>query len=271
MEREANQSLSERYGAWALIAGGSDGLGAAFARELAARGMNCLLVARRQSPLDTLADELRATFGVEARTLRLDLGGTDAAARLEAEGAALDLGIVVFNAGAEASGARFVDRPFGEWRDVLQRNIFTLSDALHRFGQRFRDQGRGGLVIVGSEAAFGGAARSAVYTATKGFALNLGESLWAELKPHGVDVITLLFKIADTPTLRSVLARKGIPVEAANASAPQAIARATITALPEGPVLNFDEAGPDDPLTSGAKRRGRVEQVSALLGGIYGQ
>jgi uncharacterized protein len=266
------RGYSERYGAWALIAGGSDGLGAALAHELAARGLNCLLVARRVAVLDALAADLRATHGVEVLTLPLDLSVPDAAAQLEAATATLDLGIVVFNAGAEASGRHFVDMPFVDWLPTLQRNIIGLTDALHRFATRFRAQGRGGIVIVGSEAAFGGAARGALYTASKGYSLNLGESLWAELAPYGVDVLTLLFRISDTPMLRSVLARKDIPVEATGATPPAEIARATIAALPHGPVLNFDEAtSPTGAnLTSGAVRRENVRRVSAGMEGFYG-
>jgi short-subunit dehydrogenase len=257
------------YGHWALIAGGSDGLGAAFAEEIARRGVNLLLVARRQGPLDTLAADLRGRHGIEVRTLSLDLGAPDAAERLDAETESLKLGLVVFNAGAEASGALFHDAPYESWRSLIQRNILFLTEALHRFGERLREQGRGGLIVVGSEAAFGGAARGALYTASKGYALNLCESLWAELGPHGVHVQTLLFKIADTPTLREVLARKNIPIEATGAVSPARLARETIAALPDGPLFNFDEEGPDDPLTSVKVRRARVMAVSEQLEGFY--
>ena len=259
-----------RYGEWAVIAGGSDGLGAAFAHEIAARGMNCLLVARRQAPLDDVAAALRRDHGVEARTLSLDLGANDAARRLEEATATLDLGLIVFNAGAEATGAPFLDASFADWRTLIDRNILFLTEALYGFGNRMRTQGRGGLIVVGSEAAFGGGARGAMYTASKGYALNLCESLWAELRPQGVDVLTLLFKIADTPTLRTVLARKGIPIEATGAAPPAALAEATIAALGDGPILNFDETDPADPLTAAAVRRARVEQTSAALQGFYG-
>ena len=266
---EDGLAYSQRYGAWALVAGGSDGLGAAFAHDLAGRGMNCLLVARREAPLKALADILHQTYGVEARTLSLDLGQPDAASLLEEAAADLDLGIIVFNAGAEDSGALFADEPFSRWQSLLQRNIMALTEALHRFAIRFRAQGRGGIVIVGSEAAFGGGARGALYTATKGYALNLGESLWAELAQHGVDVLTLLFKISDTPTLRAVLARKGIPIEAVGATPPAALAQATLDALPHGPTLNFDEGRPDEPYISSAQRRARAVAVSAALEGFY--
>jgi len=257
------------YGDWALITGGSNGIGAAFAEEIAQRGINLLLVARRQRSLDTLAADLRSRHGVEVRTLSLDLGAADAIERLDAETKGLKLGLIVFNAGAEASGSLFHDAPYENWRELIQRNILFLTEALHRFGARLRDQRRGGLIVVGSEAAFGGGARGALYTASKGYALNLCESLWAELRPHGVHVQTLLFKIADTPTLREVLGRKNIPIEATGAVAPARLARETISALPDGPLFNFDEEAPDDPLTSATVRRARVLAVSEQLEGFY--
>lgn len=257
------------YGDWALIAGGSDGLGAAFAEEIAQRGLNLILVARRQAPLDALAADLRGRHAIEVRTLSLDLGGPDAAERLDAATKDLKLGLVVFNAGAEASGALFHDAPFESWMGLLQRNILFLTDALHRFGGRLRAQRRGGLLVVGSEAAFGGGARGALYTASKAYALNLCESLWAELRPHGVHVQILLFKIADTPTLREVLARKKIPIEATGAVSPARLARETITALPDGPMFNFDEESPDNPLSAAKPRRARVLAVSEQLEGFY--
>jgi hypothetical protein len=89
------------------------------------------------------------------------------------------------------------------------------------------------------------------------------------LRPHNVHVQTLLFKIADTPTLRSVLERKNIPVELTGAVSPAVLARGTIEALALGPVFNFDEEGPDDSLTSMQRRRARAIEVSAKLEGFY--
>ncbi|MFX6285183.1 hypothetical protein ABTF64_19825, partial [Acinetobacter baumannii] len=86
-----------------------------------------------------------------------------------------------------------------------------------------------------------------------------------ELAPRGVDVVTLLFKIADTPMLRETLARRGIPVESTGASDPADLARGTIDALGSGPIYNPDEISPDDPVTSNAARRERVLAKSELM------
>lgn len=270
MTESPAKPFAERYGAWAVVTGGSDGLGAAFARVLAERGMNCLLVARRAEPLEAVAAELRSSMGVEVRTLSLDLGQADASERLQQATADIDLGIVVFNAGAESSGRHFLDQPLDDWLETIQRNIVQLTRSLYGFAGRMRGQGRGGLVIVGSNAAFGGGARGSIYTASKGFALNLGESLWAELKPHGVDVINPLFLLVDTPRLRETLEKKGIPVDTVGAAPPLDLARATLDALPDGPVFHWDEVpGSDDSLTSAHKRRDRAQWVTDTLNAFY--
>jgi len=262
-------SFSRTYGEWAVISGGSDGLGAAFAEEIAARGVNLVLVARRQGPLDALAAELEARHGIKVRPLSLDLSEPEAARRLDESTAGLDLGLIVFNAGSDAGGEMFLDPPYTQWQSLLSRNINFLTEALFLFGRRLRAKRSGGMIVVGSEAAFGGGARGAIYTATKGFALNLAESLWAELRPDNVDVLTLLFGITDTPTLRSVLARKGIPIEATGAVPPARLAVAAIEALGAGPVLNFDEEPGDESLMSANTRRDRVVDVSNKLAGFY--
>jgi len=264
-------SFAARYGRWALVIGGSDGLGADLARDIARRGVHCVLVARRLDVLDGLAAELRAETGVEVRTASIDIAQPDAVEKLLGVVDDIDLGLVVFNAGADSSGSTFLGSSLAMWQDIVRRNVTVLTDSLYHFADRFVRQRRGGLLIVGSAAAFGGGARAGIYTATKGYALNLGESLWAELKPHGVDVLTLCFLVGDTPVLRSALARNAIPVEAVGAASTVDLARAALDALPDGPMLNYDEdPSAPSPLSSAAARREHVLQVSAGLAQFYG-
>src|SRR4051812_27910737 len=99
----------EKYGAWALIAGASEGVGASFAEALAERGLNVVLLARRQDALDEVATRIRATSGVETRTLALDLTAPDAAASVTAAVADLEIGFLVYCAGADADYTDFLD------------------------------------------------------------------------------------------------------------------------------------------------------------------
>jgi short-subunit dehydrogenase len=261
----------QRYGAWALVCGASEGTGAEFSLQAAAKGLNVVLVARRQEKLDELAQQIRSAHGVEVKTLPLDLTSPTAAATLEEAIAGLDLGLVVFNAGGDSVGGPFLAKPYSAWRTLTMRNIDFLTEACHRFATAFVKRGRGGIVLVGSEAALGGCGRVALYTATKAFALNLGESLWKELKPKGVDVLNLLIGATDTPKLRTVFAKHGLAADAVELTPSDEVARVGLSHLGHGPtvVLNF-QAADDNPLVSARLRRERVEVQSKFLDNFYG-
>src|SRR3954451_6516183 len=121
----------EKYGPWALVAGASEGVGAVFARALAERGLNVVLVARRAEVLDEVAAGIRATSGVETRTLALDLAAPDAAASVTAALADLEIGLLVYCAGADADYAQFVDNPVGAAEELVQRNCTVLVQLCH--------------------------------------------------------------------------------------------------------------------------------------------
>ncbi len=265
-------AFTERYGPWALVCGASEGTGAEFALLAAAKGLNVMLVARRQDKLDELAQQIQQAHGVLTRTLSLDLAADQAAARLQQAVADIDLGLVVFNAGGDSVGGPFLDKPYAAWRQLTLRNIDFLTEACHDFATRLVARGRGGLVLVGSEAALGGCGRVALYTATKAFALNLGESLWKELQPKGVDVLNVLIGATDTPKLRTVFAKFGLSADAVALTPSDRVAALGLAKLREGPtvVLNFQDAD-DNPLVSARLRRERVNFQSAFLDNFYGK
>jgi short-subunit dehydrogenase len=264
-------NFTDRYGGWALIAGASDGLGAEFARELARRGMNCALVARRTDKLTELAEELRRDFGVEAQCHPIDLAAADAGARLDAVADSLDIGLLVLNAGGDTVGTAFLASDLGAWQALTCRNIDTLTAACHSFGARLAARKRGGVMVVGSDAAFGGAGRLSVYSASKAYALNLIESLWAELRPVGVDVAYLVIGSTDTPKMRKVLAKREISPESVNLAAPGDIARWALDEIGAGPTLVFDRAADQaNALISPSLRRARVEHTTKLMDFFYG-
>jgi short-subunit dehydrogenase len=199
------------YGPWAVVAGASEGTGAAFAREIARSGIKLLLVARRQVPLDTLAEELRRDHGVEVRTLSLDLNAEDAGQRILAAATDIEVGLYVANAGAGQGGTPFLDMPMQTIRDLIARNIFVTIEACQHFGRGMRERGRGGIVLMGSGAGLGGQPGVAAYSGVKGFVLNLAESLWSELRDAGVDVIGIAAPVMETPALRAALGDRDFP------------------------------------------------------------
>lgn len=254
-----------RYGPWVLIAGASEGTGASFARQLAAKGLNLILVARRQGPLDILADELRSDHHVECVTASIDLSADDATAQLLAAASGREVGLLILNAGADPNGAFFLDGDVANWDALIMRNVMTTTRALHAFAAPMRDRGRGGLLIVGSGACYGGLPGINVYAATKAFDLVLSESLWAELEPHGVDVLSYVLGRTDTPAHRELMESRGMAIPDGMANADD-VARLGLERLPFGPVCNWGEADDEAKMSasSAAQRRERIRMISAI-------
>jgi len=230
----ARGSFRERYGPWALVAGASDGIGECFARRIAAEGVNVLLLARREPVLAALAAELVARHGVEARTLALDLTAPDLDARVAAATQGLDVGLLVYNAGAVHGGAAFHEQPVGHALGLVALNCTGPVLLAHRFGTRMRARGRGGIVLMGSMICFAGSGYVATYSATKAFDRILAEGLWHELAPHGVDVLGAIAGATKTPAMlaSSESFAKGYP----GAMEPDEVAQGALAFLGQGPI-----------------------------------
>jgi short-subunit dehydrogenase len=264
--------FSQAYGPWAVIAGASEGTGRAFARKVAARGVNCILLARRSAPLAALAAEIRAESRVECITATVDLAAPDAFERIVEAVGGREVGLFISNAGSDPNGARFLDRNISTWMELVQRNVVTMMKCSHEFLGPMRARGKGGLLLVNSGACYGGSTFMAAYSASKAFTLCFGESLWGELRHHGVHVLTLIMHMTDTPALRTLLAEKGLPVPPSIASA-EDVAEVGLTRLPFGPVHNWnledDVAG--YALLSASDRRKRVVAIEEVSVHVFGK
>ena len=164
----------ERYGPWAIVAGASEGIGAAFSHRLAAQGINVVLLARREGPLAALDGELHDRYDVETMVVPLDLSVPGAEGALFDATAALEVGLLVYNAGADEHGAYFLDVDPEEWAAMVRRNCVVPMLAAHHYGGRMATRGAGGVLLVTSGAAWAGGARLATYGATKAFDLAAG-------------------------------------------------------------------------------------------------
>lgn len=259
-------SIFEKYGPWALIAGASEGTGAAFAHHLAAEGLKLILIARREKPLTALAAELKAAHGTECITASIDLAAPDAIDRIAAVSEGREVGLYISNAGGDPNGTPFFKTDIKAWTDLVTRNVVTVMQASHLLGGQMRERGRGGIILVGSGACYGGASGLGVYSGSKAFDLCFGEGLWAELRGHGVDVLNLILGRTDTPELRRFLAERGAPVPTGLASAEE-VARVGLERLPHGPVHNWgledDDAGRMP--QSAAVRRSRILAMEAAM------
>jgi short-subunit dehydrogenase len=222
-------AFRERYGPWALVAGASAGLGAAFARLLAARGLNLLLVARRADALGRLAAELRGAHGIDVRAEALDLARADLVPAVERAAAGLELGLLVYNAAHSAIGP-FLDRPLEEHLRVVDVNCRGPLALSHLLGGAMSRRGRGGIVLMSSLAASQGNPLLASYAASKAFELVLAEGLWEELGDRGVDVVACRAGATRTAGWEASRPRAEVPLLEA-----EVVARAALDALGRGP------------------------------------
>lgn len=224
-----------RYGPWALIAGGSEGVGEAFAHRLAAAGIHLVLVARKEDPLQATAAAVRQQHGVEVEALALDLLAPDALAQLRAVTDGREVGLLVYNAGANSYGHDFVSGDLEQMRGVLDLNVTRQLELTHHYGGLMRERGRGGLLLVGSLAGYVGQPDMAVYAASKSFARIFAEGLWLELQPHGVDVLHLVLGVTRTPAMERAGLRFDLP--GLQVDEPDDVVEAGLAHLASGPVF----------------------------------
>ncbi|MBY0362315.1 MAG: SDR family NAD(P)-dependent oxidoreductase [Phreatobacter sp.] len=253
------------YGPWAVVTGASDGIGRAFALELAASGFGVVLAARRKDRLEALAAQIAADGCFAPRVVAGDLGTDDGIAALCAATADLDVGLLVCAAGFGTSGPFAEADPANE-RDMLRLNCESLMLTTHRFAGRLVARGKGGIVLMSSLVAFQGVPRTAHYAATKAYVQTLAEGLQRELAPHGVDVVAS----APGPVSTGFAARAAMTM--GNAEKPEVVARQTLAALGRkttvrpGLLAKVLEAS-----LAPLPRRGRVRIMELVMRGMTGQ
>lgn len=192
------KSFVARYGPWALVAGASEGIGAAFADQLAARGLNVLLVARREGPLEALAERLRADRGVEVRCVAIDLARPDLTEAFAPIVEEIEVGLLVYNAALSVIGS-FFDVPIERRMAEIDVNCRGSIALLYALVPKMMARQRGGVVLVTSMAGFQGSPLVAHYAATKAYGRVLAEGLWDELAGQGVDVLACVAGATRTP------------------------------------------------------------------------
>ena len=198
---EDSAAFAARYGPWALVAGASDGIGESFARRLAERGIHLVLLARRQKLLESLAKELQEAHGVETRVLVADLTAADLDDRVEAATRDLEVGLLVYNAGAVHGARKFHDQPVEHALGLVDLNCRGPILLAHRLGNAMRPRRRGGIMLLTSMAAMSGSSYTATYGATKSFDKILAEALWHEMAPEGIDVLSVVAGATRTPAM----------------------------------------------------------------------
>jgi uncharacterized protein len=224
--------FATKYGPWALIAGASEGIGACLADQLGERGLNLVLVARNEALLNEVAEGVRARHGVEVRPLVQDLTDPEAGARLAAATADVEVGLVVYNAGASDRTTTFLENELDYSLKQIKLDCVGPVMLAHHFGTAMKERGRGGIVLVASLACVAGSATLAMYSGVKAFQHNFAEGLWAEMRPYGVDVVVTPLGMTYTPALQ----RMGIAYDPNAQMLSEDVARELIENIGNGPV-----------------------------------
>ena len=190
-------TFKERYGPWALVTGASSGIGAEFARQLAALGLNLVLVARRRQRLEDLAHHLESRNHIEVKAVVADLSQPDFQPLLLAETQSVDIGLLVNNAGVGLAN-KFLDHELENELALLNVNCRAVLVLSHLFGRQMAARRKGGIIFVSSVSGYLATPYEASYAASKVYELFLAESLRYELKKDGVDVLALCPGVTDT-------------------------------------------------------------------------
>lgn len=258
----------QRYGPWALIAGASEGIGAAFAEQCAARGLSLVLVARRAEVLEETAERVRQRHGVEVVAAAADLGRDDVLEQLEAALAGREIGLLVYNACASTIGP-FLDTSVASKLSSVDVNCRGPLLLLSALAPAMRERGRGGIVLMSSMSGLQGTAMVTTYAATKAFTQVLGEGLWEELGPHGVDVVVSVAGAVRTPNFLAATPQHrqsdALPM------VPDAVAADALARLGRGPVTvpGWINRGVVFLLQRVLGRRGAVRFMSRNTRAIY--
>jgi uncharacterized protein len=227
-------SFAAQYGPWAVIAGGSEGVGASFAMQLAAQGLNLMLLARKPGPLEETAATVRAAHGVEVRTLALDLSAEDVVAQVAAAADGLEVGTLIYNAGAATGPVPLIAQDPANALANIRVNVIGQTLLAQHFARGMVGRGKGAIVLVGSLGAIAGCKNLAVYAAVKSFTQTFAEGLWAELEPHGVQACALMIGRTRTPALERTELHENAGVATAE---PDDVVTFALANLDQGPVL----------------------------------
>lgn len=186
----SDTDFHSKYGPCALVAGAAVGLGAEYSRQIAQHGLDLVLLDRDAAPLEATAKEIRKQHGVQVRTLTVDLARPDLVDAIRPALDGVELGLLVYNA-AIGTVAPFFEMTPAHVDMMIDVNCRGPLRLAHALVPPMIERGRGGLILMSSLSGNIGSAQLAVYAASKAFTLVVADALWAELRPHGVDVLAV--------------------------------------------------------------------------------
>ena len=223
--------IKDRYGDWAMVAGASEGLGAAFAHKLAARGMNLVLLARRIQLLNSLRDTLIENYAIKVECRQVDLSDQDDISQFLNQ---LDqpIGLLVYNAAYSPIGY-FTDIDTANLLKIIDVNVKAPLFLVKELSRQMIDRKKGGIILMSSMSGVQGSPKIATYAATKAFNTILAEGLWKELGGYNIDVIASIAGAIRTPGYNEASNLKDAP----GTLDPEEVAGQTLAALGKGPTV----------------------------------
>ncbi|NHJ06301.1 MAG: SDR family NAD(P)-dependent oxidoreductase [Candidatus Heimdallarchaeota archaeon] len=193
-----SNNFIDEFGPWALIAGASEGIGAAFAREVAKKGLNVAIISRRKDVLEKLAEEINEEYQVQTKVIEQDLTSPKLLEELTSKTEDLNLGLVIFNAALSPIGL-FHNTTIEVHQKVIDLNCRAPMILSYHFGNKMKERGKGGIILMSSLAGLQGNPIHTHYSATRAYNINLAEGLWDELKKDGIKVMVVLAGPTKTP------------------------------------------------------------------------
>ena len=200
-------NLKQKYGNTAMVAGASEGIGAAFSTCLAAEGIDLVLIARRLTPLQQLAHSLENKYKVNVTCIACDLSETDASSKIEETLDGREIDILIYNAALSYLGP-FLENSTENHLQAARLNMLTPLNLVHFYGGKMVEKKKGAIVLMSSLAGLQGSGYLSVYASTKAFNRILAESLWYEWKNSGVDIIGCCAGATATPGYKNTKPEK---------------------------------------------------------------
>ncbi len=256
--------FKEKYGQYALVAGGSDGLGFAFAEAIARRGLNLVLIARQEDRLKAAAARLKEAYKIDVISIAADMADYEKVKKLIGT-LKVSIGLLVYNAAFAPIGL-FENTSEDHLALAAAVNVKAPLLLTKLLSASMIQQKRGGIVLMSSLAGAQGSPNLAAYAATKSFNAILAEGLWKELKPHGIDVLACCAGAILTPGYQQAKISKPAPgtLEA------NEVAEQTLNALGRGPIIipgAINKVG-RFLLTRVLSRKAAIDTMSKNTGGL---
>lgn len=227
-------SFKEKYGKWALITGGTSGIGEEMAKIIASEGINLVLVARRQSLLNEKANEFKKQYGVDVKTISADLTKKEDLDHILKETNSLEIGLFIPNAAVENHGF-LMDIPLDKELAAIQIDVVSVFTMTYHFGKKMSERGKGGIILVSSIIGHMPNPYFSNYAGMKAYISNFGFSLHYELKKKGVDVTVLSPGPTDTPMLKGALGEMDVSKMPMAIQKPKYVAQLAIEGLGKKP------------------------------------